>query len=87
MDGQCGMCGDAITAYAQAAMGAVCKPCQDYTMGYIHPEPVMAPTQEALDKLKARQNWTTCSDYERWTKQRTTNTKKQRVERRKHDRP
>ena len=45
------------------------------------------PTQEALDKLKARQNWTTCSDYERWTKQRITNTKKQRVERRKHDRP
>ncbi len=45
------------------------------------------PTQEALDKLKARQNWTACSDYERWTKQRTTNTKKQRVERRKHDRP
>ena len=44
------------------------------------------PTQEQLDKLKARKNWTTCSDHERWTKHREFKVRVKRKERRKYDR-
>jgi len=65
MDVQCGMCGDEITVPDDAAKGIMCDPCQDYTMGYIYPEPVMAEAPLYRGNV--------CSDYERWLKQRRTN--------------
>lgn len=44
------------------------------------------PTQEALDKLKARKHWAMCSDLQRWTKHRIHEVKAKRKERRKYDR-
>ena len=47
MDVQCGMCGDTVTVRYEASesdempSGIICVPCQDYTMGYIYPVPVM----------------------------------------------
>ena len=79
MDVQCGMCDVTITESTVPVKGAICPECQDYTMGYLYPVPVMASPEMSDNQV--------CTDYERWTKQRTTNTKKQRVERRKHDRP
>ena len=80
---KCGMCGDETLVTKDSLPhlneGVMCVPCQDYTMGYIHPEPVMADPEIKKDQV--------CTDYERWTKQRTTNTKKVKVERRQYDRP
>ena len=47
MNIQCGMCGDPIVVTKDTKLphlneGAICVPCQDYTLGYIYPEPVMA---------------------------------------------
>ncbi len=69
MDVQCGMCGDMTNATRDTSLphlneGVICVPCQDYTMGYIYPEPVPAQQEISGDA---------CSDYERWVKQRNTN--------------
>ena len=46
MDIQCGMCGELVTVRYEASeseempSSIICKACQDYTMGYIYPEPV-----------------------------------------------
>ena len=42
MDIQCGMCGDPIMVLTEPVEGKICVPCQEYTMGYIYPVPVMA---------------------------------------------
>ena len=48
MDVQCGMCGDPVLVRYEASeseempSSIICVPCQDYTMGYIYPEPVVA---------------------------------------------
>ena len=82
---KCGMCSEKVTLRYEASesgempSSVICKACQDYTKGYIHPEPVMADPEIKKDQV--------CTDYERWTKQRTTNTKKVKVERRQYDRP
>ena len=48
MDVQCGMCGESISVpkdmkgVPKDMEGAICVPCQDYTLGYLYPVPVMA---------------------------------------------
>ena len=48
MDVRCGMCGESISVpkdmkgVPKDMEGDICVPCQDYTLGYLYPVPVMA---------------------------------------------
>jgi ribosomal protein S27E len=37
MEVKCGMCGDEVTVVCEDANGVLCKPCEDYTAKYLHP--------------------------------------------------